>query len=158
MQNLAPQPHSLRAVWAYQLMAGSATIQKAHWRTQPRPTCVTLGAWTRQGVGGSASPPTPAAGLFHWLAGGVREGLGGQGRGQTQSGALRSDLHCPGSGGVGGAGLTSANLPDEQRGLSPHPPGRVCLPDGCRHCRERCCFLLLLHFSPFLSLSLVPDP
>lgn len=107
--------------------------------------------------GRESAPPLPTAGLLRWLGGGVGEGLGGQRSHQAQSGALRSDLQGPGSGGVGGAGLTSANLPAEQRGLSPHPPGRVCLPDGCRHCRERCCFLLLLDFSPFFSLSLVPD-
>lgn len=68
-------------------------------------------------------------------------------------------------GGLWGGGLTSANLPAEQRGLSPRLPGRVCLPNCCRHCRERWCvcvcfffFLTFLHFSLslwFLILLLV---
>lgn len=77
-------------------------------------------------------------------------------------GPPRSDLRCPGSGGRGRAGLTSANLAAEQRGLSPRqpregvparllPPPRECWPV------LRFFFFFLPDFSPFLSLFLVSD-
>lgn len=102
------------------LVASSKGIQGAHWRSpgQPCPTCVTFGAWARHGVGSS---PSLAAGLSYWLAG----ELGGLGVGEAAGpvGALRSDLRAAqGQGGGGRAGLTSANLSAEQRGLSPRLP------------------------------------
>lgn len=77
-------------------------------------------------------------------------------------GALRSDLRAAqGQGGGGRAGLTSANLSAEQRGLSPRlpwegVPARL-LPPLQRALACFFFFFLLPDFSPFFSLFLVPD-
>lgn len=121
---------------------------------EPSPTCVTPGAWARQRVGSS---PSPAAGLFHWLAGGLGEGLGGRRSSWAQSGGPEKRSAQPRVRGEG-AGRASPRLTSlRNKGAFLHAcPGRVCLPGCCHRCREHWpvgfFFFFFLTFLPFLSL------